>query len=512
MLHQPLNVHRNDDLPPQAWLFHLSDKADLYCGENVEVREGAFFEGAWSGPLGNFDFANCSEVFGSGAVYTSGGWLFVPPSHTLEAVYLLRLKSGACVASNSIAFIKHFVNVRFLATDKKLIRSFVSIIRGIDNSPCSIPCSNGEFHLLHHHNALFGPRGLTVQPKMTPSDFDDFASYRNYLLNAIRTVAGNASDPARRTAYKLLATVSSGYDSPACAALARYAGCTEAITFVNAREGDSDDGSEIAKALQLNVIKFRRADVGGETRESAAEFFATGMQAQDIVFEELRGQLAKRVFVTGFHGDKIWDLHGKSNPVLARGDISGSSIGEFRLASGFIHVPLPFIGALCHASIARISKSSEMKAFSIGRGYYDRPIPRRIAEEAGISRHAFGQTKKAIVILVFRNQAFLKNEIRSEIQRTLKARSIFPRLAYRVRSAIYTSERILFEFFLRSSRLLPRGRDLYRRIFSNMLWMGRFPPYIEHSHPFNVLAFEWSLSVVARRYTRVQRDVTIKEP
>jgi hypothetical protein len=500
---QSMHVHRSQRLPPQAWLLHLSVKTSLWCGDSVEIWQNALFEGAWAGAFGKGDFSNCANVFGSGAMCTSNGWLLVPPSHTLDALYALRLNNGEWIASNSIAFIKQHSSARLPTSDNRLFRNFVGIVRGIEYSPRSFRCSNGEFYILHHHNALLGPAGLTIQSKVLPPDFDDFAGYKNYLLQTVYAVATNAADPARRKCYRLLATISTGYDSPAGTVLARTAGCCDAITFVSAREGKSDDGSAIGQQLGLNVAAFERPDIAGEARETTAEFFATGMQAVDLVFEALRGQLTGRILVTGFHGDKVWDL-GEANSVLKRGDISGSSLGEFRLSQDFIHLPVTFIGALRHPSILRISKSSEMKAFSIA-GHYNRPIPRRIVEEAGVSREAFGHAKKAIVMLIHGEPNLLSHQIRSEIERSLITRSFIQRLAYRLRSARFSVDKFFFDnLAIRVSNLLPIGGGFYLRTCQRILHAGRFASFIEHSHPFNALAFEWALSVVAERYARMR--------
>ena len=67
---------------------------------------------------------------------------------------------------------------------------------------------------------------------------------------------------------------------------------------------------------------------------------------------------------------------------------------EFRLRVGFAHVPVPRIGTRYPATLNRISRSTELAPYSLG-GSYDRPIARRIAEEAGVPREAFGQVKTA---------------------------------------------------------------------------------------------------------------------
>jgi hypothetical protein len=70
---------------------------------------------------------------------------------------------------------------------------------------------------------------------------------------------------------------------------------------------------------------------------------------------------------------------------------------EFRLASGFIQGAVVFIGARKRDDIFRITSSDEMKGWHVP-GRYNRPIPRRIGEEAGIPREAFGQRKMATVV------------------------------------------------------------------------------------------------------------------
>ena len=82
---------------------------------------------------------------------------------------------------------------------------------------------------------------------------------------------------------------------------------------------------------------------------------------------------------------------------IKRSDPSGASLLEFRLASGFQHLPLPFAGCLNHADIAEISNAAEMAPWRLG-GDYDRPIPRRIIETAGVPRGLFAGRKKAAAL------------------------------------------------------------------------------------------------------------------
>ena len=73
-------------------------------------------------------------------------------------------------------------------------------------------------------------------------------------------------------------------------------------------------------------------------------------------------------------------------------------MAEWRLVVGLIHLPLPYIGARRKPDIVEITESSEMDPWRLGTEY-DRPIPRRIAEEAGVPRQLFGQSKMGSVVL-----------------------------------------------------------------------------------------------------------------
>jgi len=58
---------------------------------------------------------------------------------------------------------------------------------------------------------------------------------------------------------------------------------------------------------------------------------------------------------------------------------------------GFLHFAVPGIGAIHAQALHRVT-SDEMRPWSVG-GPYDKPIPRRMAEEGGVSRHLFGLFK-----------------------------------------------------------------------------------------------------------------------
>ena len=101
------------------------------------------------------------------------------------------------------------------------------------------------------------------------------------------------------------------------------------------------------------------------------------------------------VLFTGLGGGLIWGEADESPesgyPPIGFAD---ASLAEYRLSTRFLHCPLPLWGMRTPDDIYRITGSDEMRPWRIG-GNYDRPIPRRIVESAGVPREAFGMKKKA---------------------------------------------------------------------------------------------------------------------
>jgi hypothetical protein len=101
--------------------------------------------------------------------------------------------------------------------------------------------------------------------------------------------------------------------------------------------------------------------------------------------------LDKTLLLTGSESFRL-----KGNPYrpgLHRGDLSATSLTEFRLRTDFIHVPILFMGASEQPSLTRIIESPEMAPYVVA-GRYDKPIQRRLAEDAGIPRGSFATVKR----------------------------------------------------------------------------------------------------------------------
>jgi hypothetical protein len=111
---------------------------------------------------------------------------------------------------------------------------------------------------------------------------------------------------------------------------------------------------------------------------------------QDANLKDIAKHIPKiSLLLTGTYGS-IWDTEKcfsnrvVLNSELRRSDLSTHGMSEFRLVVGFIQVPFPYIGARRMQDILKITDSSEMNSWRLGNSY-DRPIARRIAENAGSS-------------------------------------------------------------------------------------------------------------------------------
>jgi hypothetical protein len=99
--------------------------------------------------------------------------------------------------------------------------------------------------------------------------------------------------------------------------------------------------------------------------------------------------------------------------------MSGASLMEYRLVAGFLQCPVPMIGGRQIADLRRLGRAAELAPWSIG-GDYDRPVARRIIEEAGVPRDAFGTQKRGLVMRRPNPKNFLPPELLEDYLRWLR--------------------------------------------------------------------------------------------
>jgi hypothetical protein len=404
-----LLFERIETLPRLAWCVQAERGVPFVrvrLGSDVETGPDFFCEGAWAGEFASTDF-ECSQLMGSGGKLDHDGLLFATPSHTMERLWVIR-QADQLVVSNSCAFALAQAgdepDPQYLLYGPKL----ASIARGLDKYVRAVPTRRGNrIRMFCYCNLRLGAdHRLTECPKPPAPDFTDYADYTAFLQTQVAAIARNANAPERRARYRAIATISSGYDSAASAVLASRIGCDEAITFRSSRpssrpegaDGVGDSGAAIAARLGMKVRTYDRFDYLQRTGFPEAE----GGISEFLWLDEA---LERRILITGFNGGAVWDRsNGAVGPFLRRKDTSGDTLSEFRLRVGFVHLAVPYLGATSHASIDRISQSKEMHPWYTGNEY-DKAIPRRLIEEAGVDRGMFGVAKRAVAV-VAREEGF----------------------------------------------------------------------------------------------------------
>jgi hypothetical protein len=386
--------------PPLAWLARCGpDGVEVSGGAMVESDADWAFEGAWAGPVASGDFDRCPIVAGSGVRVRGAEALFVPPTSTVDRLCWMQSAAGRAVVSNSLPAVLAATGAE-LAEPESYPKAMRSISRGLERCVDSLPTTEGPLRLTYFRNLRWDGATLTPVPKpAVATELASFSVYRGFLAEGFGALAANMADPKRRSLFSFLGTLSSGYDANACTALAREAGCGEAICFETSAMGHADSGVAVAEALGVRPIVIDR----GAWREEPADdflpevpFLAVGQGGGGLVeFHGAHRHLKNRVLVTGFYGDSIWNPDWRRlGPGIVRKDASGLGLCEYRLWAGFVNCPATFWGSRQVREVVALANADEMRPWR-GEGDYQRPVPRRILEEAGVPRDRFGQRKRA---------------------------------------------------------------------------------------------------------------------
>lgn len=192
--------------------------------------------------------------------------------------------------------------------------------------------------------------------------------------------------------YELLGTLSGGYDSPAVMTLARSSGCRTALYFKPDRPSADSAAPAIAEKLGIKLETIAVSEWRQRALSEVA-FIAGTPDAEDIRFAGATDHLRWKVLVSGTWGDNPWTPTEK--PIQAyfeRTDTQGLSLCEFRLWVGLQNCAVPFWGGLEIDAIRGLGRSREMEPWNLSSGY-NRPICRRILEEAGLERGSFAYAK-----------------------------------------------------------------------------------------------------------------------
>lgn len=404
------------DLPPLSWLAFVGPETGLvrvFAGQDVECRDRFFVEGTWDGLFEDGAFDESESFFGSGALLKGETVVFVPSAATVDFLYYVIGDQGLMVANSLpllLAAIGDGLDPQCQAYDE--INN--SIAEGIFDYVKNIPTRKGGVTRLVYFNLRVGGEGVHQEPKPLPPEFTDYKSYYSYLKDGVDRIVSNARSPSRDQPLTVVSTQSRGYDSTAINALVGADNIDVTYTLPSSKEvgrhtrpagfGRQDDsGDEICGYLDLNCAHIDRLRfLKNEDFEKLA--FSTLHTGEDVNLADLFERAPRpAVFLTGTLGE-IWHTasskYGRGEflrDCLKRGDLSLHGLVETRLNAGLIQVAVPFIGARRRSEIAQISNSDELAPWRLQTDY-DRPIARRMAEEAGVPREAFGQKKMATVL------------------------------------------------------------------------------------------------------------------
>lgn len=420
------------DIPPLAWLCEINGaNYALNVGSGVEYGSRHIVEGAWPGKYEDLDFGASDHFYGTGAFLDKNDvCVFTPPRHCVDYLYALRDDDrGISYVSNSFCFIFQRMGLdlhgSFFQAFKRALNPTTNRASGVGADRGSpIIARDGHFsiyRLMYHNFSLDNdgrPNYLPRLPaKLNIHNFDDYA---NFLRQTTTALIANGASPVRKNPRQPVTMLSTGYDSTAVSSVCAQCGVREAVTLNVVIGKHNDCGADIAKKLGL-VCHSAASPLGARVPTLTArlenlgepflEFFATAGIGDNMAFMEMEKFIRDKMVFSGLYGDGCWSREG-NGAGLAHHLPYMKSRNEFRLRSAYWLVPMPAFGAYFPYVLKRAARSPGMEKFSV-HGNYDRPIARRLAEEAGVPREMFGQAKAANNPRILNWWAFFDAAVRS---------------------------------------------------------------------------------------------------
>jgi hypothetical protein len=270
------------------------------------------------------------------------------------------------------------------------------------------------------------------------------------------------------------------------------------MTLLDSRETDPelDSGLINARRLGMECQEVDRWSFATRSATPIAELsmFAISCDSPMAGFEDL---LRARIYITGQFGDTIWDpiksgVCDQFSQTWAR-FASGINKLEFRLRVGFLTFAPSSILALHNQAIHRITHSTQMQPWSVP-GDYNRPIARRIIEDAGLPRGSFAMIKRGGGHTNFRVKAKdvspAMESYREFLERSHK-RVSFP--SYRGWRARVKADQLIWRYLGAEKKIVP-STPMQRRF---PFFVNCRPIKLDWSAMFTL---QWAQSLVAPRY------------
>ena len=343
-------------------------------------------------------------MIGSGGRCEADQLLFAAPTLTDGYLAVARVDDQLLI-SNSLVFLLASTSDALDIKEPYYITRFMKWYRfGLRRPVLNLRTRDRHIQLYSYCN-LGVENGLKieVQPKTFLEPPSDFGHYTDQLKRTMQAIVDNSQDPRRQQPFTGVITAASrGYDSPAVAVLARDLGYKDLLTFyetqAEAGEDHSDSAVEIGQTLGMNVITQDNRAYKKLPGLPEAEFCANFETGMAVPFAACEDQIAGKIVFKGEGGDRVWGLYDVCNvPDLISTYATYTdelSHHEFSLRTGALFFAVPKIGFSNINDLFQIARRPDMEPWTMP-GEYNRPIPRRILETAGLPRGSFAAKNQA---------------------------------------------------------------------------------------------------------------------
>jgi hypothetical protein len=398
-------------LPVNGWSAIIRKQEDLirvFHGGGVESRDQFFAEAVWNDRFDVEGMGKATLFFGTGCMIRGTEVVFMTSSDQSAPLYSLQRKEEIIV-SNSIIHLMTLAGTTPLRAYPFYSHDFVRNSRAGIAQPAGTLFHSGRGSLKVHFNTRIS---VSIRLIMGFSPYLTVPEPVNYesLLSIYRTEIGrlfeNGADKGRGFKYGQTVLCSSGYDSLANAVVCAGLGSRRFISVVNSRsDSPEDDSGKVPLGfLGHEVREVDRCVHLTNSTSCDAEFALTALSTYPFL-SGCEEDLGRSLLVNGSLGDVIWSVN---HHRLAGDDwtdwglhlLPFVSSTEHRLRVGYIDMGPQSMFVRHARALFRIASSEEMEVFRMNSGY-DRPIPRRIIEEAGIPRSAFATRKMMTASLGF---------------------------------------------------------------------------------------------------------------
>ncbi len=497
-------------LPSNAWSVIIRKQCDVisvFHGSGVEARNDLFAEAVWNEGFDADGMEKATLFFGTGCMIKGALAVFMTSSDQTAPLYSLQRRDVVFI-SNSIIHLMQLSGTAPLNAYPFYTYDFLRNSRAGIGQPAGTLLHAGNGSLKVHFNtriAINSDLVMGFSPYLAVPEPLNYQHLLSIYKSAIARLFENGADEARRFKYRQNILCSSGYDSLANAVVCADLGCRSFISVLDSRSAspEADSGKRPMGYLGLGVHEVDRYVHISNSKACDAEFGLTSIHNYPFL-SACEHLLGKSLLINGSLGDVIWSVR---HHRLAGNDwkdwglylLPGLSSTEHRLRVGYIDVSPQSMFVRHAQALFRISSSEEMEFFRPDPGY-DRPIPRRIIEEAGIPRGTFAIRKMMTAVAGFNDPLNMHPEAR-ESYRSFVHRSNATAPIRWLSKGLFNVEHLLYKHWFR--RHQQRRNDHPDRFRLVALDGPRIP--LSWSQSF---LFQWSVDSLKDRYSAVYLAAT----